>query len=611
MEEKWVLLVLLMVIIVAAAVTSPLWVAPLLKFIGTKSETIQGLADLIQILLWRGTAIIFIVGLTRSKKKAAPIEAKLEAIHSASQQDRKVIIHGPAQDAIIITGDKNRVTLSPKKRSDVTALRHAYLSHVFRTAKYLYLAGIDPKATSEAETRLELNAVYTALMTMSTEAHEFWQHGKGIDRETQYLSALEQLNRHRHLVVLGDPGSGKSTFVNFVAMCLAGEALAEKEANLSLLTVPIPQKDKEKEKPQQWDHGALIPIRVILRDFAARGLPATGTKATARHLWDFIANELAAATLAEYADPLRQELLKNGGLLLLDGLDEVPEADKRREQIKQAVEDFAAAYPRCRILVTSRTYAYQKQDWRLPDFAETILAPFNTGQIERFIDRWYSYIGVLRGLNSDDARGRAELLKRAVLTNDRLLALAERPLLLTLMASLHAWRGGSLPERREQLYADTVDLLLDWWESPKTVREADGTIKVLQPSLAEWLKVDRQRVRDQLNELAFLAHHSQPELVGTADIAEHDLVAGMMKLSQNPDVKPARLIEYLSHRAGLLLPRGVGIYTFPHRTFQEYLAACYLTDHDYPDKLAELLRAESNRWREVTLLAGAKAARGA
>jgi len=495
-------------------------------------------------------------------------------------------------------------------------LRRAYLNRLFETTSRLSLAGVDPKTASESEAHLNLGAVYTGLLTLSSEASELLareqlERGEAPDREGKRLSALAQLDRHPRLVLLGDPGGGKSTFVNFVTMCLAGEALGHDQANLTLLTAPLPDEEGEdQEETQPWGHGPLLPVRVILRDFAARGLPPVGERATADHLWRFIVNGLKAAALGDYAQPLRRELLELGGLLLLDGLDEVPEAEHRREQIKQSVEDFAAVFPRCRVLVTSRTYAYQKQDWRLPGFAETALAPFSPGQIRRFVERWYAHIAALRSMHPDDAQGRAQLLKGAIFGSDRLGGLAQRPLLLTLMASLHAWRGGSLPEKREELYADTVDLLLDWWESPKTVRDGQGQVLVSQPSLAEWLKVDREKVRELLNELAYRAHAEQPDLVGSADVPEGELVSGLMRLSQNPDANPAWVVAYLSQRAGLLLPHGVGVYTFPHRTFQEYLAACYLTDHDYPDLVSDLARREPDRWREVALLAGAKAARG-
>ena len=499
--------------------------------------------------------------------------------------------------------------------TDPTALREAYLRRTIECTSELSLTGIDPKSASESKAQLSLSSIYTALLTLTPESHQRLNRGEKLGEETRRLSALEQLNRHRRLVLLGDPGSGKSTFVNFVALCMAGESLGHDDVNLALLTTPLPQEEKKQDEeevpqPQPWDHGSLLPVRVILRDFAARGLPEVGERATAKHLWDFIAKELETASLGSYAKPLEKEFHKQGGLLLLDGLDEVPAANQRRTQIKEAVEDFAATFSKCRILVTSRTYAYQRQDWRLNGFKETVLAPFNRGQIRQFVERWYEHIGILRDMGADEAQGQAELLKIAISNSDRLQGLAERPLLLTLMASLHSWRGGSLPEKREELYNDTVDLLLDWWESPKVVREAGGEVIVRQPSLAEWLKVDRDKVRNLLNRLAYEAHAVQVDLVGTADVPEGDLVSGLMQLSKNPDANPKRLVEYLSFRAGLLVPRGVGVYTFPHRTFQEYLAACHLTDQEYPELIAELACEDPNRWREVALLAGAKAARG-
>ena len=148
---------------------------------------------------------------------------------------------------------------------------------------------------------------------------------------------------------------------------------------------------------------------------------------------------------------MRAELLKTGGMLLLDGLDEVPEAEQRRAQVKAAVEQFAAALPRVRILVTSRTYAYQKQDWKLNGFAEAALAPFGQAQIRSFVEHWNAYVGQVRRLSENDTKGRAVILNDAISRNPHLYELATRPLLLTLMASLHAWRGGALPEQREEL----------------------------------------------------------------------------------------------------------------------------------------------------------------
>ncbi len=500
--------------------------------------------------------------------------------------------------------------------SDPADLRRTYLARLMEQVGVLSLAGIDPAAAAgEAEARLRLDAVYTALLTLSPEENPVGQMREN-PHERRLLSALEQLNRHPRLVLLGDPGSGKSTFVHFVAFCLAGEALGHSQINLALLRAPLPQESSrhrgETPEPQPWDHGPLLPVRVVLRDFAARGLPPPAESGTAHHLQSFLEDDLEKASLGEYAPILFKELREKGGLLLFDGLDEVPEAESCRDRIREAVQDFARSFGKCRVLLTSRTYAYRNQGWRLDGFSEAELAPFDVAQIRSFVERWYDNAAASGRLGGADAQGRAQLLLRAVLGSDRLRELAERPLLLTLMASLHAWRGGSLPEKREQLYADAVELLLNLWESQRVIRNAQGQPVFLQTSVAQYLAVDKEQVRQVLEEMAFEVH-SRGELAGTADVAEGELVSRLLRLGRKPGTNPnpAELVDYLSQRAGLLVPRGVEVYTFPHRTFQEYLAACYLTRKGFPRELAALGRQDPGRWREVVLLAAAKAARGA
>ncbi len=560
---------------------------------------------------------------------AALVEAGPGAGETAGAE-RSITAAGDIRDSTLVTGDRNlfqfgsvasltiqsAVFQAPPDPGAVPPkeLLWNYLNQVIRDTATLELSGVDRRTASDQEdARLELAAVFTELDTLrSREVRPDGWRGwiKGLmgtvpptpgerpdaeAAERQREPVITFVSQNPYAALLGDPGSGKTTFAKFLALALASDLLGLQAVN-------------RKRLGEEWTAGPLLPVLVVLRQFAAQ-LDSDSRLSAGDQLWEYLERRLGQA-LAAFVPLLRRQLLTEGGIVILDGLDEVPEADHTRELVKDAVLDFQRQFPKVRLLLTSRTYAYQKQGWRLPGFAEAVLAPFSGEQIERFVDRWYAHIAaVRRNLTRTEADGRATLLKHTIKRNPYLAELAQRPLLLTLMASLHAWRGGTLPERREELYDESVELLLDVWERPKVVVDRQGKPVLQIESAAEWFRAPQARIRAALEELAFEVHLAQQDLRSAADIPE-DKLAGMLLRAADPSVRPGQVLEYIRDRAGLLINRGERVYCFPHRTFQEYLAARYLTHTGFPAKLVELARGDIERWREVVLLAGAKVARG-
>lgn len=78
----------------------------------------------------------------------------------------------------------------------------------------------------------------------------------------------------------------------------------------------VTEDEDENQQHEPWVHGALLPVRVILRDFSARGLPAAGETACADNLWRFIEQELKNSGLCDFAPHLHAGLLERGGASL-------------------------------------------------------------------------------------------------------------------------------------------------------------------------------------------------------------------------------------------------------------------------------------------------------
>jgi len=463
------------------------------------------------------------------------------------------------------------------KEMDPKLLKDAYLRRIKDLCNALPLVVIDPKAVERTrQQKMDLIAVYVALNTQTMAAMEKEETSKlevRPERETRILPALEAAARERKMVLLGDPGSGKSTFANFLSLCLAGERLDRDNEWLTQLGTV-------------WTHGPLLPLRITLREFAT----SEHCDGTAAGIWDFVTDTLAAEGLADFAPYLREGLLKGGIIVLLDGLDEVADPDKRRE-VRDAVEDFATTYghPNNRFLVTCRIYAYQDPLWKLDRFPEYTLAPFNQEQIDALIKCWYEEVCRLGWKSHADAQDLTQRLQSAIRRID-LMPLAKNPLQLTMMASVHfSW--GRLPDDRVKLYQEMVELLLVRWQESR-LGEDTGVTRM----------IDADKLESALEQVAFIVHQAQEESVGPADVGENELVNVLKDYLEGSRDRASDLLIFIKERAGLLIEKGPGLYTFPHRSYQEYLAGAYLAvQPDYPDKAAELVRDNYAQWREATL----------
>ncbi len=352
------------------------------------------------------------------------------------------------------------------------------------------------------------------------------------------------------LVILGDPGSGKTTMVRWLALQSALDCLAEKPG----ARVPVYIRVAEFYKKHHQER----PFPTVFENLLHHDLRR-------KPLFE----DHRAIPEADLSAWLQGILEQNEGLVLLDGLDEVSDLDRRRdvaEVIDQFIEHFGGK-DRNWIVVTSRLVGYRYAP--LYTTAMTLLIqPMERAEIALFVEariRGRLRLEAKEGVTKEEA-GQLTAAMMDEVERSNASPICSNPLLLALLADLYV-KEKRLPQVRAELYELTI----------------------------------RHRLRKEKSQEAILQFATK-----LAMQLHRDTSGGLIQKSDLDRFLSGCPGEIRSGIYALLVMKGTleePHYAFYHRTFQEFLAGLELisSTRSAPQQLLKYWQ-DSSRWHESVLL---------
>lgn len=353
------------------------------------------------------------------------------------------------------------------------------------------------------------------------------------------------------MVILGHPGSGKTTLMKWIALqCVCSDNSIFSD---------------------------FIPVFIALKDLGREPDKTFKNKNIQDLTLEMLKKEsLPTSFFVDYYE-------ENKIIFLLDGLDEVADESIRREVItwidNQNIRKNA-------LLVTSRFSGLKEAKGlkfhdAIPVFS---IQDFDIDDIESFLLNWYKNIEVSvigDGCNEDikkaieKGKSRYEDLMNIIKNNKykTLRLLAVNPLLLTIIAIVHRTRA-ILPKERHKMYEECLKVMIELWNVAN--KKLDVSFSV-DNSISNISKI-----------AVFLMKSNQREL----------------KMIELIDLLPQKIenhsLEYFLKemvlKAGLLY-ESEGKYGFLHLTFQEYLTAWYFAQGETPHDI--LKYRDKDYWIET------------
>jgi len=391
---------------------------------------------------------------------------------------------------------------------------------------------------------------------------EFDRFGLGEISQKQ-ISGMRAVEIYSKLRVLGKPGSGKTTFLQHLALeCNQGKFAANR-----------------------------VPIFITLRDFADESKEAGHSS-----LLNYIQAEFLTSGISDSS--VIETLLREGRvLLLLDGLDEVLGADSNA--VVNEIRRFSENYEKNLFVTTCRT---ARQTFTLRRFTDVEIAPFTQDQIAAFAQKWFATLAKTNA--EDEVDPAVEFIEKLDLPeNLQFRRLAVTPLFLHLACWVFR-RQEKFPTKKSEFYKQCLDLLLVKWDETRGIQRDAVYRGFLLP---QKLKL--------LSQVAAVSFEQGHYFLEQRAIEGHigDYIRNLPNASTEPEelqLDSEVVLKAIELQHGLLTERVRGIFSFSYLAFQEYFTARKIVaSHNLQALEKPLERLVSHitepRWREIFLLTAA------
>ncbi len=359
-------------------------------------------------------------------------------------------------------------------------------------------------------------------------------------------SGIDVANKQQYLMVLGAPGSGKSTFLHKIGL----EALKNKKGQFEHNSIPVFIELKK------FTEGDFNIKQAIVEEFQICGLPAPET---------FVEQSLAKGRL----------------LVLLDGLDEVPSSNLA--QVIGAIHNFVDRYSKNRYIISCRLAAYRYHSY-FRRFTDVTVADFSNEQIQQFIYYWFQS-------EKDKEAGTAQKCWRLLQKPENAAAkeLARTPLLLTFLCLVYDY-SQNFPDSRSTLYRKALRILLEEWAAEK---------RIFPETIYQGLSTELEEVL--LSEIAYRNFVAGRLFFYQSEIVSQIKTFLETNLNAPKHLSGEAVLDAIAVQQGILVERAEGVYSFSHLTLQEYLTAQYIHDRKEVGELV-MQHLTEERWHEVFLL---------